>query len=185
MSLLEAVQHINYELLKELIEESTDVNADVNEIDKNGFTLLTNAISPDMYTPSTLNNRYGVSRKDICELLINNGANINEKSKVPYMWEDKGREITSIMSPLEYACYRNNTDIVELLINKGAKMEDYPLFRAIKHKNKKICTLLIENGANINSLHPAYHTTPLKYAIIREAEKEICELLIQKGAKYN
>lgn len=47
--------------------------------------------------------------KDICELLIANGADINAKSKTYRRW-----------TALHFAVYDNNKDIVEFLVAKGA-----------------------------------------------------------------
>ena len=80
-------------------------------------------------------------QKEIAELLIANGADVNAK--------DKDR---SGSTPLSKAVIEGHNEIVELLIAKGADVNakdgygNTPLDWAIKYKHPKIADLLRKHG---------------------------------------
>ena len=84
-------------------------------------------------------------------------------------------------------------EIVELLLQAGANpdsygyslqaMKDTILFKAIKHNNIRIVTLLLQYGANPN-LKDELEDTPLLIAIEKK-NPEIVRLLLQAGANPN
>ena len=82
----------------------------------------------------------GWGRKDIVELLIAKGADVNAK------FEDDGS------TPLHLAAWKGHFETAELLIAKGAdvnaKIEDgrTPLDRAEETNNKEITDLLRKHG---------------------------------------
>lgn len=103
--------------------------------------------------------------------LIENGASINYKGVV----DDK--KICSLQIAIE----QSNNDLVSLLIEKGAKINNHygdetPLIMAIKKKNKHIVSFLISKGADVN-----FHKkkTPLDFA----EDEDIANLLLSHGAK--
>ena len=105
-------------------------------------------------------------------------------------------------TPLHLTADRGHTEVVELLISKGAdvnaKMKDgwTPLHSAARygrkgHRHWEITELLIANGADVNAItnqgehfHVKYPWTPLHIAAIN-GHKEIAELLIAAGADVN
>ena len=121
------------------------------------------------------------------ELLINTGADVNERYE---RYDD--------LTPLYYAIYNGESSIVELLINAGADVNTIygvyvkdkdkyiydwtPLHYAINHKSSSIVELLINAGADVNTI--VNIRTPLYYAISIESPT-IVELLINAGADVN
>ena len=120
ISIHEAVGRGNIEAVKQHIAAGTDVNAK-----DDGVTPLHSAAT------------YG--RKEIAELLIANGADVNAK-------RDDG------WTPLHYAALFGEKEIAELLIAKGAKVnaknknDNTPLDKAIKENHTEIANLLRKHG---------------------------------------
>jgi ankyrin repeat protein len=103
-------------------------------------------------TPLILAARMG--NKDLCELLIANGANL----------EAEGQNGTALYE----AAIGNHKDIVELLITNGANLEAQgpngtALHEAAIGNHKDIVELLIKNGADVNAEDKS-GMTPLYYA---------------------
>jgi len=94
-------------------------------------------------------------------------------------------------TPLYWACYRNNLEIVKLLLKNGAKesvnkageYEETPLYWACYRNNLEIVKLLLKNGAK-ESVNKAgvYGDTPL-YLACYNNNPEIVKLLLDNGAK--
>ncbi|MGK7886781.1 MAG: ankyrin repeat domain-containing protein [Crocosphaera sp.] len=119
---------------------------------------------------SNIRNKKNIKdKKEIIELLINHGADVNAKTKYGY-------------TPLYVASVWDRKDIVELLINHGAdvnvRTQDgfTPLHGAVIGNRKEIVELLINHGSDVN--------TALYYAV-DSGKKEIVELLINHGADVN
>ena len=155
-----AAKEGNIEAVKQHIAAGTDVNAK----NRKGETPLRFAIT------------YG--HKEIGELLITNGADMNAKS---------GRKE---WTPLYQAIFSKRWEFVELLIAKGAdvnlSIKDgiTPLHRAAgKWGQKEIVELLIAKGADV-SVKTVNGYTPL-HSAARGGQKEIVELLIAKGEEVN
>ena len=85
-------------------------------------------------------------------------------------------------TPLAIAIRRKNTDIINFLIDSGAKIQHdiEPLNIAISQGSLQICELLIQRGASVNSLHRASYS-PLHLAASL-GKVEIASLLIESGA---
>ena len=99
----------------------------------------------------------------IVKLLAENGANLDEKT-------NDGD--TLLIKAIE----KGNTEIVDLLIKKGANVELAnekdgwtPLVHAIVRANFKIVKLLVDNGANINvsCSYEGNALTPLMFASMK------------------
>lgn len=143
--------------------------------------LLAYGANPDMkdesgFTPLHICSRNGweadkkkswKGHKDIAEILINAGADINSISIDGF-------------TPLYLAARNGNLDIVKLLISKGAihigcTDNDYPIDKAAEYDHLDIVKLLINAGATIthNTFYKAIdnqHITVLKYlGTIRKA----------------
>ena len=136
--------------------------------------------------------------KEIITKLINDATNLN----VPrYSLKYKMR-----MTPLIAAIFANNYDIVELLINKGANVNDdiqydltrsiTPLLAAVNTSNNEkekgeenyrvscdIVQLLIDRGAKVSQLNKD-GANPIEIAI-HGSNIEIIDLLFNAGVKIN
>ena len=115
--------------------------------------------------------------KEIVGLLIEKGANVNDKDNIGW---------TALMN----SSLGGHKEIVGLLIEKGANVNDKcnagltALMYAAKRGHKEIVESLIEKGANINDKDNYHRNTALIYAS-EECHKEIVRLLIEKGANVN
>jgi ankyrin repeat protein len=124
--------------------------------------------------------------RDVAELLIAKGADVNAEDKYGN-------------TPLFAAVESNSRDVVELLIAKGVnvnaedKYGNMPLLVAAKSNSKDMAELLIAKGADVNAKgyiskpgteyiasDVEYHK-PL-YVAVKSNSKDVTELLIAKGA---
>ena len=111
--------------------------------------------------------------KEVVELLIANGADVNAKGMLGYM-------------PLHHAVRRGSKDVAETLVAKGANIEAQndsfmtPLFEA---ESKEIAEFLIAKGADVNA-KAVFGLTPLHIAA-RYGRTEVAEVLIAGGAAIN
>ena len=92
-------------------------------------------------------------------------------------------------TPLTYAIFKENVEIVEVLIKSGADVDQEdddgwtPLVMAIDKGNHEITSLLIRNGANPNILDTKKRT-PITEAIDK-GNLKILKLLVENGANPN
>ncbi len=92
-------------------------------------------------------------------------------------------------SPLHVAIQKNCYEIVKILLERRADIEDEdlfgetPLHLAVSFGSEEIIDLLIEKEADINKKNKNGNT-PLHYAVLRQ-NKKIVLLLLQAGAKIN
>ena len=178
--LLYLVEKNNIDLVKKFIANCADVNAKYD----NGMTALMLA---------SIN-----GHKEICELLIENGADVNFEDGD---YEDGDYEEET---PLYEAIKCNNIEICKLLIDNGAIVnkkiyiseiynygndprdccettsEMTMLMIAICKGNYNICKLLIEKGADVNA--KTFCGRDALITAINEECYDICKLLIEKGA---
>ena len=148
-------------------------------------------------------------KKEIMEILIRNGANVNEKSFGGYArvrlasGDGIHREYSlTEFTPLHYAAMflTDDIDILEMLTDNGADVDaqaNYdcgtPLHHASeKLKSEKIVKFLVEHGANVNAITRDSETdnaeminlvmaTPLHYASLAGCFKT-AKILIDSGA---
>ncbi len=106
---------------------------------------------------------------DFAKALIEKGANVNERA--------------SNYTPLHYAIMAEDKELIDLLISKGAKVNDdkYSVFFCVK--NVEMAEFLISKGADINFLD-SYNRNPL-YIAVKINSKELVEFFINKGTQLN
>ncbi|MFN4149809.1 MAG: ankyrin repeat domain-containing protein, partial [Candidatus Sericytochromatia bacterium] len=136
------------------------------------------------FTPLMLSCQNEKSSKEIVELLISKGADLNS---VVTGEDNKG------FTPLMFACKNGNKEIVELLLSKGSDVNFVSkgdiftgytsLIFASRNGNKEIVELLLSKGADINVVDTLGYTA-LMYSC-ENGNKEIVELLISRGADVN
>ncbi|XP_041455144.1 integrin-linked protein kinase-like [Lytechinus variegatus] len=89
-------------------------------------------------------------------------------------------------SPMHWACKEGHTNIVDMLIGRGAKInatnmgDDTALHLAAAHGHRDIVLKLIQHRADINAMNE-HGNTPLHYACFWNYE-QICVDLINNGA---
>ncbi|KAL3116325.1 hypothetical protein niasHT_002408 [Heterodera trifolii] len=106
------------------------------------------------------------------------------------------RDNTRSRSALWSAFLRQHTEIVDLLLEKGADPNEpvadqvnnintnmTPLFLAVRHANLPLCRVLVARGANVD-LGTDFATTPLMIAC-RRSQTEIVTFLVENGANIN
>jgi len=92
-------------------------------------------------------------------------------------------------SPLRLAIHKESSEVVKLLLDKGANINDAdrngftPLHHAIDKGNSEVVQLLLDRGANINDAD-RNGFTPLHQAIDK-GNSELVQLLLDRGADVN
>ncbi|MDP7051097.1 MAG: ankyrin repeat domain-containing protein [Verrucomicrobiota bacterium] len=134
-------------------------------------------VKDDLYGDTPLLWATGFGHKEVIEMLIAKGANVNSKAEGGW-------------TPLHYATGGNDQEIVRLLIaegadlnSKNAKDQITPLHWATWRGHEEVVELLIIKGADINAKNKS-GGTPLHNAAWK-GHKEIIDLLIGKGADVN
>ena len=120
-------------------------------------------------------------------------GNVKQVSKILSlgMYSSDRRE-ASRMTPLHYAAIGGHKDVVQLLLDAGAKqdstnewdMEETALFLAMNKGHQEVAKLLIRAGADLNKFSGYYGDTPLctaaSYGLL-----DVTEALIAAGADLN
>jgi cytohesin len=149
----------------EAVKQYITAGTDVNTKDAFGTTPLLLAIFN--------------GHKEIAELLIANGADVNAKHDL------------DASTPLHKVALFGEKEIIELLIAAGADVNakgswgGTPLNSAAYWGHKEVAELLIAGGAEVNA-KDNWGYTPLHQASFKVGgHKEVAELLIGKGADVN
>jgi ankyrin repeat protein len=110
--------------------------------------------------------------KKIINLLMQSGADINHSS-------------ITIGTPLHLAIKRNNLDILEYLFNYeiGQDHINTGLSYAVNQSNLKIIELLLAKGANINQ--STFNLDSPLYLATQSGNLDIVSFLLKNGAKVN
>lgn len=93
----------------------------------------------------------------------------------------------NLVSPLQLAVEVQNTDIVKLLLERGAKVNcvgSGPLHAAAKAENLKIMRLLLDKGADVDA-KCEFGYTPLHWAAYKSKSLVVPKTLIDAGANVN
>ncbi|NXR01034.1 ASB3 protein, partial [Sagittarius serpentarius] len=134
-----------------------------------------NEVTTEATTPLFLAVENG--HADIVKLLLQHGANV----KGPHSW--------SGWNSLHQASFQGCTEIMKILLEKGASKEckdDFgitPLFVAAQYGKLESLRLLVSHGADVNC-QAKDRATPLLIAA-QEGHAECVELLLSKGADPN
>ena len=187
MELKNAVINCEYYKVEKLLNENKDL--DINAVYLKGTTLLHLAVIH--------------FRKDICELLIYQGAYIDAKDQYGetplykavftsnveacrvLIKNDANVNIrtNSGETPFSRAVRRNSKQICELFFDKYG-VDDMDLNYAALFNSTNVCELLIDKyHINVNNVD-AHGNTPLANAFFKSAVN-VCKLLIKKGADVN
>ena len=141
-----------------------------------------------------------MQRRDIVQLLISNGADVNAKKQLddtPLLMAalagpeqlEKHLESEGDDSIIDMAVYLRELEKFESLLENNNKIDSRnltdstPLHLAALDGHLELATLLISNGANVNA-KCKFGETPLHFAA-GEGHKEIVEFLVTKGADIN
>lgn len=189
--------------------EITDIlifhGANINTQDEYGHTLLDYAIIFNRTEVAKLLIEKGIQlnnhnlgeaashgNREITDLLIKKGLNVN----APYWINEEDANLFNksqrpdvpcacCPSPLNFAAYHNHSEVVELLLDHGADINDNgkdcftPLHSAAAHRAEKTVKLLLSKGANVNAIDKEGHT-PLYYATKNE-DITVQQILISAG----
>lgn len=193
----DAVKKKNIEYAKKLVSDSVDVNYVESEF---GYTPLIqavrnrdykmiewlvtvpgvdiNAVDEKKYKFPAISHAIQIKHKGIVQLLINNGANVNEPSL-------NGRNYYN--TPLMIASWGGSLDLVELLVNNGACINQVDkgngftaLIKAVFQNNPDIVKCLLDCGAD-KSICSFEKMTALDYAYSKNEDgnyEKIIEMLL-------
>ncbi|KAL9115307.1 MAG: hypothetical protein Q9187_007316, partial [Circinaria calcarea] len=115
-------------------------------------------------------------KKEIVQLLLDNGADINAQ---------RGHRGSALIE----ASRSGKKEIVQLLLDNGADINAQgghrgsALIEASRSRQKEIVQLLLDKGADINAQGGYYGSALIEAS--RSGEKEIVQLLLDKGADIN
>lgn len=131
------------------------------------------------YSVDTLYNKIKSKDYDVIQAVKAKKVNLNKESMLGY-------------TVLSYAAIDNDLEIVQLLLENGAKPDaglNFPLYEACWAAENvanryEVINLLLQHGANINKKHRNTSYTPLM-ATIKRQKGYYAQYLILKGAKVN
>lgn len=122
-------------------------------------------------------------KKDVAELLISKGADVNRFGK------DASEFAPSEFTPLTYAIRNNDMEMIKMFVEYGADLrkttslgESYLHFAAFMNKTE-LAEYFIDKGMDVN-IKKNGNLTPLHLAAVT-GYREVAELLIEKGADLN
>ncbi|XP_031410443.1 poly [ADP-ribose] polymerase tankyrase-2 [Meleagris gallopavo] len=165
--------------------------ADVHAKDKGDLVPLHNACSYGHYEVTELLVKHCAAaspypkRKQVCELLLRKGANINEKTK-------------DFLTPLHVASEKAHNDVVEVVVKHEAKKlctvqsvncrdiegrQSTPLHFAAGYNRVSVVEYLLQHGADVHAKDKG-GLVPLHNAC-SYGHYEVAELLVKHGAVVN
>ena len=183
--IIKAVQQNDVDAVKSLLNKGANINAK-NSV---GETLLIISIEHKC--------------KEITNLLLQKGADVNIKQNTYTMTEDQlpsylkqfiSKPAKTIIvggrSALHLAVFKDDMDLIDTLLAKGANIDavdaqgETPLSHAVIDGQIEIIKLLLSKGANVNIKNHEFGMTPLHLAVIIpfDCKTEIINLLLEHGA---
>ena len=155
-----ACMHDHVSMVRTLLQSNTGT---INSIDHDHFTPLIHSI---------VHHRF-----ECVKQLLNHGARIEPETKSDHI-------------PLNLACQHGSTEVIQLLLEKGAEIQDdaeglYPQHLvARKGLSPEILLLLQSFNANLDQQDKLYQWTPLFHAV-SEGHVECVKTLIEQGVEIN
>lgn len=171
--------------------------ANSNIKDKQGVPLLLQLLRLEMKIYS-LNSPLFANRFTPAERAELNKARKAVKGEWPAVVKllvEYGADVNAVHggdTPLYIAATMGDSELVELLLSKGAYANgdisgaviETPLHSAIAEKHLKVAESLINHGANVNALNMSKRT-PLHFLASFVKDGKLAELMIAKGADVN
>ncbi|KAG5323469.1 ANR17 protein, partial [Acromyrmex heyeri] len=187
--LMEAASAGHIHVAKVLLEHKNDINTRSNKFQKTPLTLACFIEPAEMLRlllETDTNQEY--KSYEMHAALI--AASINGHMEVARLLLDSGAQVTmtnSSETPLTFAASRNLVNLAQLLIERGANIEEVngdgytPLMQAALQNNEEMIVLLLSEGADVN----AFRNRETKETALVMAENsclEIADLLIKAEA---
>ncbi|MEQ8222355.1 MAG: ankyrin repeat domain-containing protein [Candidatus Eremiobacterota bacterium] len=186
-ALVQAVYGGHKKAVELLLSKGVDINCSKENLI---FCLINGKLSQSLersgIIKSQVINQHEHAHRDVMELLINKGVNVNYVCP----GEDENDDQLSL---LHYSCQYGFIDFVKLLVKAGVNLEVKdskgftPLHISLggnictpNETHKEVIKFLLDNGADINAKTNRGDTV-LFIAVIK-GNKDIIELLINKGA---
>lgn len=163
---VKAFESGNVSLVKSLLNKGADINTENN------------------YGGSALTVSLRNNRKTLAKFLIEKGIDIHKIERIPGEEDEPYYKSAFII-----ATEQNDTEMMRLLLKKGAKIsyqpgcDGSPMLTASKNNNVEAIKLLIEMGADVNEKVRG-GDTPLLNAVCYNS-LEVAKILIEEGADVN
>jgi ankyrin repeat protein len=174
-----AIRSNNAEILSLVIERGANLEEQIT------FPESTVKVTPLIFALHLKNSQ------DIVKVLIQKGANVQAQATADINTTKNALILTKDTTLLMYAAAYHNAEILSLLLDRGAPLENQDsrgltaLHHAILLKNKDTARFLIDKGANKEAKYSHRSgpsgNTPLMLAT-KFADNEILKLLIDSGA---
>ncbi len=151
------------------------------------------------------------STADVCRLLIQAGARVDEKDNnvttalMAATWNKEHPDVCRVLldagasvhaknksgiTPLMWAARHSTADVCRLLIRAGARVDEKDNYdttalmaAAWNKEHPDVCGVLLDAGASVHAKNKG-GTTPLMFAALNSTA-DVCRLLIQAGAKVD
>ena len=174
-AVLYAIENSKMNVLVELMKQGAKINLDETIINKISEHILDSGIEERELSILLF---YSVKHNNIflANALLRKNIDINIRQLLRGNFSQ-----FSNMTPLMVAAQNNNTEMVKLLMDRGADAA-LDLLSAIKEENYEVTRMLVENGVDVNLSRRG--ETPIKLAI-ESGNLEILKYLLNKGADIN
>lgn len=154
--------------MQPLLKEATNLDSELVQM-----MLTRGAVIPPTFLHSMIFN----GRIPIAMALLEKVTNVDEMDYKEW-------------TPLHFAASKGETEMVEMLLKKGANIEaktmregESALFLAVREGHEETVTLLINNGANID-VESNFHSSPLGVSLHSPSHENITLILLDAGAEY-
>jgi len=145
---------------------------------------------------SPLHRASSLGYKDIVEILIRRGANINMLTRrmlfnAPFpISKEAGADLSlsiPVSTPLSCALENSRKEVALFLLQEGAEVGNNPDGRGPLHftQDKELVTILVKKGADVKGDPCSLQGLPLRIAAGNMAGKEVIRTLIENGAEVD